>query len=152
MARARWTPRTVQRLGQWSSGATPLKAYAILAKGGEPLDPALPAKAAELVAEAEAQLAATEQEGMGFVILHRSTEGVWLLLHWWVDGDACAQLLWHSPLDGPPAFTPLDRPSMACVWELALIDHERRAYVRSLSIPGDAVAAYLQDIFPQDFC
>ena len=152
MARERWTPRTVRRLGQWTSGTTPLKAYAILAAPGAEPDAALAARAKELVAGAAKEIAATAQEGIGFVILHQDHEGAWLLLHWWTSGSTCAQLIWHGPPDAPAAFTPLDRPGMACVWELALIDHERRAYVRSLAGPGDGLAAYLQDVYPQDFC
>ena len=152
MARERWTPRTVRRLGQWTSGTTPPKAYAILAEPGTEPDAAIAARAAEIVAGAGSQIAATAQEGIGFVILHQGREGVWLLLHWWIDGGICAQLLWRSALTDPLVFTPLGRPMMACVWELALIDHERRAYVRSLSATSDGVATYLQDIYPQDFC
>ena len=147
-----WVPRSVRRLGQWTSGAVPLKAYAILADPGAEPDPALAARAAEVVARAAPRIAATAQEEIGFVILHQDGDGAWLLLHWWIAGGTCAQLIWHGPPDAPTAFIPLDRPAMACIWELALIDHERRAYVRSLAGPGDGRATYLQDIYSQDFC
>ena len=147
-----WVPRTVRRLGQWTSGAVPLKAYAILADPGAEPDPALAAQAAEIVAQAAGRIAETAQEGIGFVILHQGRQANWLLLNWWVAGGICAELLWRSSRDAPLAFSALDRPLMACIWELALIDHERRAYVRSLSGPGDGLAAYLQDIYPQEFC
>ena len=55
-------------------------------------------------------------------------------------------------LDGPAAFEPLDRPLMACVWELALIDHERRAYMRSVMARSGDAEAYFADIYRQDFC
>ena len=41
---------------------------------------------------------------------------------------------------------------MACVWELALIDHERRAYVRTVMAASGDAEAYLDDVFRQDFC
>ena len=147
----RWTPRTVLRLGQWSSGAVPLKAYAIQARGGEPLEPIALEAAARIVSAASDAIATTRHEGCGFAILHRD-EAYWLQLIWWMEGSSCAQLLWRSPVDAPEDFGAVERPAMACVWELALIDHERRAFIRSNSLPGDAVAAYLKDVFPQDFC
>ncbi|MDQ0467230.1 hypothetical protein [Labrys wisconsinensis] len=147
----RWAPRTVVRLGPWSCGGVPLKTYGILADAAAPLGEPLVAAAQQAVDGASAQLAATAHEGLGFVILHRGTQGIWLLLHWWVHGGICAQVLWRSEIAGPVSFAPLGRPLMACVWELALIDYERRAYVRTV-MAGRGPQAYLADIYRQDFC
>ena len=151
MAGERWAPRTVVRPEPWSCGGVPLKTYGVLADASKPLGEGLVAAARGIVESAAAEVAAAPHQGVGFVILHRGSEGVWLLLHWWEEGGICAQRLWRSDLAGPLAFAAVDRPVMACVWELALIDHERRAYVRTL-MAGRDQEAYLADIYRQDFC
>jgi len=151
MATERWAPRAVVRPEPWFCGDVPLKAYGILADASQPLSEALIGVARSAVESVAAELAASPHEGVGFVILHRGTQGIWLLLHWWEQGGICSQRLWRSDLAGPLAFVPVDRPLMACVWELALIDHERRAYVRTL-MAGRGPDAYLADIYRQDFC
>jgi hypothetical protein len=147
----RWKPRTVQRLGEWACGAVRLKAYGVLEDGGTPLPPGLVAAARALVAAQDGAVAATAHRGFGFVILHRELAGTWLHLDWWIEGGTCAMLLWHAASDGL-AFEALPRPAMACVWELALIDHERRAWIRTGMGPTADTGAYLTDIFRQDFC
>jgi hypothetical protein len=147
-----WAPRSVVRLGLWPAGPVELKAYGILADASRPLDSDL-VEPARAVAEGEGPaIGTTEHRGIGFVILHRGTEANWLLVHWWIAGGACAERLYASPLDAPARFAPLDRPLMASVWDLALIDHERRAYARTAMAIGGTREAYLDDVFRQDFC
>jgi hypothetical protein len=147
-----WAPRSVVRLGLWPAGPVELKAYAILADASHPLDSDLiePARA---VAEADGPaIAATDHRGVGFAILHRDPESNWLLVHWWIAGGSCAERLYASPPGEAGRFAPVERPLMACVWELALIDHERRAYARTAMAIGGTREAYLDDIFRPDFC
>jgi hypothetical protein len=148
----RWRPRPVLPLGVFSCGPAILKAYAILADTARPLT-STPVESARTVVEAAAPaLRATPHRGLGFVLIDRGEEAVWLLLHWWMERGVCAQLVWKGTLEGLPAFEPIDRPRMACVWELALIDHERRAYVRSMMAASADADAYLNDLYRQDFC
>ena len=87
-------------------------------------------------------------EGLGFAILHEGLQGTWLLLHWWAHGDIlCGRLLRAEP--GGADFAPQDRrPLVACVWELAVIDHERHAWVRAMMRETPDPAAYLADALP----
>ena len=84
-------------------------------------------------------------EGLGFAILHEGLQGTWLLLHWWAHGDIlCGRLLRAEP--GGRDFAPQDdRPLVACVWELAAIEHERAAWVRAMLREAPSPEAYLAD-------
>ena len=87
-------------------------------------------------------------EGLGFAILHEGLMGTWLLLHWWAHGDIlCGRLLRAEP--GGRDFAPQDdRPLLACVWELAAIEHERAAWVRTMLRETPDPAAYLACAMP----
>ncbi len=113
-------------------------------------DPATLAEA-DAVARAVLPPAAEEEggsEGLGFVVLHEGLQGTWLLLHWWAHGDIlCGRLMRADP--GGHDFAPQDRrPLVACVWELVVIDHERRAWVRAMMREPPDPAAYLADPMP----
>ena len=60
--------------------------------------------------------------------------------------------LWRADLEGHPRFERCDRPLIACVCELALTDHERRAWTHTMMTLGPNRAAYLDDLYPQGFC
>ncbi|MFC7342917.1 hypothetical protein [Saccharopolyspora griseoalba] len=79
--------------------------------------------------------------GSGFVVVHRGEEAVWLLVHWWEDDILCQRLF----RDGPGGeFVPAEPQLFACVWELHVIDHERRSW--ALRVLGeDDVDGYLGD-------
>ena len=47
-------------------------------------------------------------------------------------GAAAAQPALDCPDDDPTHFMVLDRRWIGCVWELAVIDHERRSWTRSV--------------------
>ena len=85
---------------------------------------------------------------LGFLIIHPGREGIFTLLNWWV-GDN--MLNTHVFLTDPAEPTAFERISgnglFACVWELAVIDHERRAWTRHVlqRAPEADRAAYLAD-------
>jgi len=70
------------------------------------------------------------QLGAGFAILHVGEEGVWLLLHLWLPGGIASRHLWRADL-GSTAFSPAPDHLMACVWELAVVEFERRAWIET---------------------
>jgi hypothetical protein len=147
-----WMPRTVVRLGAWPAGPARLKAYAILADAAHPVAADLAEAAQGIAAAAGPEIAVTDHRGIGFAILHRDPEADFLLVHWWIAGGTLAERLFASPPGEPGRFAALDRPFMACVWELALVDHERRAYSRTAMAEGGTAEAYLDDVFRPDFC
>ena len=119
-------------LGLGRPGGAALKLYGIDVEG-RALDPRLLEEMHALLREHS-----PGEERHGFVILHRGEEAVWLLLHWWMEGGILTERLWRRPLAGEAAraFEPVDRPLMACVWELVPIAFERDAYVATLMNGG----------------
>jgi len=134
----RYRPRYVSVLGLGGPGGAALKLYGIDVEG-RALDP-------NLLKEMHALLSdhSSGNGRSGFVILHRGEDAVWLLLHWWMDGGILTERLWRRPLAGEGAggFEPVDRPLMACVWELVPIAFERDAYVATV-MNGGSESDYL---------
>lgn len=148
MAFTAYKKRTYAFLGQWNEDAWALKVYGInhqtARSRGHVVDPAIVAAAR---AKIRAHLPEVDREGdhhrTGFVILHRGIGGYWLLLHWWVQEVICSEALWKSHDDAPTAFEAEPGAFMACVWELVVIDFERRAWVDTMLQPNGNRARYL---------
>jgi hypothetical protein len=93
----------------------------------------------------------------GFAVLHRNRQGAFLNAYSWVWGNVieCQIVVAGIPFlgcpdDDPTHFTPLTRPWIGCVWELAPFGHERTAWVRHVLFPeAPDLAAYLADTFPE---
>jgi hypothetical protein len=95
----------------------------------------------ELVAALKARVPEGET---GFTIAHDARFAGLGLVYWWVNENEIHRAAYVSPLDDPGALQPLDDPTgMACVWELEIIDFERRAWLQDVLIDGD-VDAYLE--------
>lgn len=126
--------RTYAFLGLWNEDAWALKVYGINHQAerssGHVVDPAIVAAAR---ARIRIHLPDVDREGdhhhTGFVILHQGIGGNWLLLHWWVQEAICSETLWKAGEESPTKFQVVTGSFMACVWELVVIDFERRAWV-----------------------
>jgi hypothetical protein len=84
----------------------------------------------------------------GFVILHQGKQANWLLTHWWIQQNVCCHIVLRSPLDDPARFVRPAAPITACVWELVIIDFERRAWVATALQAKPAFNAYLAARLP----
>lgn len=84
----------------------------------------------------------------GFVIIHQGLLANWLLTHWWAHEDICCQILSRSDLDAPERFEVVTRPLMACVWELVVIDFERRTWVDAVLGRNGGRERYLEARLP----
>jgi hypothetical protein len=148
----RWRPRIVRRLGVWRVGEVRAKAYAILTDPDEEIAAPFLAEVRRLLAAEAGTVAAAAHCGAGFAILHREQALLWLQLHWWLPGGTLAGLSWEGSPGTRLTPRPPERPATSCVWELALVDHERRAWIRTGMAPVTAIPAYFDDIYRQDFC
>jgi hypothetical protein len=91
---------------------------------------------------------------LGFVILHRCSESFYfLLVSTWKNENELWETVWAKAGDPEVSFHPwpvegTHRPTF-CVWELAAVCHEQRAWSRYLRSPRDASArhAYLRDSY-----
>jgi hypothetical protein len=74
----------------------------------------------------------------GFTIAHDAASAGLGIVYWWANENEIHQCVFASPLDDPGALQPADGPGMACVWELEVIDFERRAWLKEVLKRGDA--------------
>lgn len=132
-----YQPRTTRSVGVVERAGWRLKLIGIAADG-KPLGGAELNAAGDVAERVLPQPPKTDtRPGIGFVIAHRGTEALWVLVGWW-ELDIMYERLWRAELgtiDLRPV--PPGGPT-ACVWELRAIDHERRAWVEHvLTRPAD---------------
>jgi len=78
----------------------------------------------------------------GFTIAHDAKSAALAIVYWWANENELHARYFAAPLDEPGELEPLTEPGLACVWELEVIDFERRAWLEDVLIDGDR-AAYL---------
>lgn len=148
-APAIYVPRRMACVGVWEEAGAALKAYAI----HRDRDAAVPILPAEIAAAARRKAFGVLQEverdagfhGLGYCIAHVGEEAVWLLVDWWRAGGIVCQKLLSAPLSSPADFKTVQAPFLACVWELAVIGHERDAWVRNMMRAAPDAQGYLAD-------
>ena len=73
----------------------------------------------------------------GFTIAHDAATAGLGIVYWWANENEIHQRVFAAPLDDPGALEPADGTGMACVWELEIIDFERRAWHGDVLRGGD---------------
>ena len=63
-------------------------------------------------------------------------------MYWWANENEIHARFYASPLDAAGDLEPDTGAGMSCVWELEVIDFERRAWLRDVLIDDD-LEAYL---------
>jgi hypothetical protein len=134
-----------------------LKIYGITVDGNRPR-PALTEAARTLAPWALPNPAVSrdgadlDRYGVGFVIVHDAGDMCLAIYDWWAGEHEIHQQMYSAPLDSPEALKPHPTPALGCVWELAVIDHERRSWVRHIlaNPAGPDLPAYLNDRFEAD--
>lgn len=77
---------------------------------------------------------AGERHGIGFVIAHDAMTACIALYYWWQSFNELHQRIFVGPKHDPGAMTQIANQTAGCVWELEVIDFERRAWL------GDVLA------------
>jgi hypothetical protein len=85
--------------------------------------------------------------GVGFVIAHDARTAGLALVYWWDNDNEIHGRFFASPLDDPAALVPNDGTGVGCVWELEVLDFERRAWLEDV-LKRDDVEAYLEKRAP----
>jgi hypothetical protein len=91
--------------------------------------------------------------GAGALIVHRALDTTFVLLDWWVGFNMLRHRVWVAPNAAPHALQSIDEAGIAmCVWELAVIQHERAAWLRHVLTPDAAgrLDAYFADTITAD--
>lgn len=98
----------------------------------------------ELVAATrEAARRAIPDGALGFTIAHAARTAGLGLVYWWANENEIHHRVFAAPREEPGALEPADGTGMACVWELEVIDFERRVYLEDVLKHGD-VDGYLE--------
>lgn len=86
--------------------------------------------------------------GLGFLVVHDTAGSCQARIHWWVRPDELHQRAFGTQPDQPRGLAPLPGAPIGGLPELAVIEHERRAWLcHVLDCPaGPDLAAYLTDV------
>jgi hypothetical protein len=83
------------------------------------------------------------EDTYGFTISHDAVTAGLGLVYWWANENELHHRFFASPLDEPGKLDPIDVTGLACVWELEVIDFERRAWLEDVMKRGE-VDRYLE--------
>jgi hypothetical protein len=78
----------------------------------------------------------------GFTIAHDAVTAALAIAYWWTNENELHARYFAAPKELPAALTAADGTGLACVWELEVIDFERRAWLHDVLEDGD-LEAYL---------
>lgn len=140
-----YEPRHVRFVRREDVDGWRLKLYGIALNGKEP-HPRFVEATRELAASVLPQPpSADDRYGVGFATAHDATALYIALIYWWQSENELHQRIYLSSKDDPIAFTQVKNQPTGCVWELAIVDFERRAWLEDvLANPsGPDVELYL---------
>jgi hypothetical protein len=136
-----YQPRSIRFIGREDLGEWRIKVYGI----GTHATDARPEFVAATLDKAREVL--PEGGGAGFVIAHDARAAGLGLIYWWANDNEIHGRFFASPLDDPSAMVPNDGTGLACVWEMEVIDFERRAWLEHV-LKNDDLNGYLASRAP----
>ena len=74
--------------------------------------------------------------GIGFVIHHEGATARYFVLCWWDNENELPIRVWVQPTDGSSAWRRAGERESVCVWDLEIIESERRAYIEHVLARG----------------
>lgn len=141
-----YQPRPIRYQGIWQHDGWRLKVYSAsqdqpLAR--EQLVDAIKQRAVETLPR---PATTPNRYGVGFLCAHDGRGGCFAFVDWWADENELHHHIFTGPKDAPHEIAPVgDDELTACVWDLAVMAFERRAWVDTvLANPqGPDLDAYL---------
>jgi hypothetical protein len=131
-----YRPRSIRYIGREDLGDWRMKVYGI----GTHAPDARPEFVAATLDAARGVL--PDGGGAGFVIAHDASTAGLGLVYWWANDNEIHARFFGAPLDRPTALAPIDGTGLACVWELEILDFERRAWLEDV-LKQDDLDGYL---------
>ena len=125
---APYRPRRTQTHGVVESAGWSIKITSITSDGGPPEDREIEAAVGVAQDILPAPALTPTRSGIGFIIVHRGDEALWVIVCWW-ELDILYHRMWRADLGTTDLRRVPPEGPTACVWELLVIDHERRAWV-----------------------
>ncbi|CAL9353846.1 hypothetical protein [Streptomyces sp. enrichment culture] len=145
--------RRVRPLGTHEAAGHLVKAYAIEAPGRTVSE----RDAGAALRIAQEQLRSAGQRGttgLAVLIAHAGGDGDYLLLHTWIEAYMSDLTVLTGPAGDPERLRPGRAGLAPCVWEAAVLAHEREAYVRRVldgtGPLGERLAAWGADTLEGD--
>ncbi|MBL4707384.1 MAG: hypothetical protein JKY48_02965 [Flavobacteriales bacterium] len=66
-----------------------------------------------------------------FVVVHEASDGIWTIISWWTGVEMLMIQTYFSSSSILLELIPLkERGALACVWEMAVVSHEREAWIQ----------------------
>ena len=122
----------LEQLGDWR-----LKLYSIALPGKTPRPELVDATLSLAPHVFPHPAVSDDRYGVGLVIVHDAATFGIALYYWWQSANELHQRIYTSPLDDPARLTKLLDPAAGCVWEMGILDFERRAWIDDvLANPG----------------
>lgn len=149
---APYKPRHVRFIRRDEVEGWQLKLYGIALNGKEP-DPGFVEATRDLAAAVLPRPPATDDRyGVAFATAHDAASAYIALVYWWQSENELHQRIYVSPKSDPISFTQVANQPAGCVWELAIVDFERRAWIEDvLANPsGPDVQRYLERRLDED--
>jgi hypothetical protein len=149
---APYQPRHVRFVRREDVDGWRIKLYGIALNGKEP-DPGFVDATRDLAASLLPRPAeADDRYGVAFATAHDAKSAYIALIYWWQSENELHQRIYVSPKKTPISFRQMENQPAGCVWELAIVDFERRAWIEDvLANPsGPDVERYLERRLDED--
>lgn len=149
-----YRPRSLRFIRRQDIGDWRMKVYGIAARLGEPARPALVEATVDLACRVLPTPALGEETtGIGFVIAHDAMAASIGIVYWWQSVNELHQRSFIGPLEEPEQMQRIVHPGAGCVYELGIVDFERRAWLADvLANPaGPDLDLYLDRRYDADF-
>ena len=125
-----YEPRPISDLGTFEHAGWRMKLVGIAYRGARPRD-ALVEATTKVVPAILPQPAVTDvRYGTGFIGIHDGRQACFCFIDWWESENELHHRTLLAPSERPAALSEVTGTAfMACAWDLAVIAHERQAWV-----------------------
>lgn len=140
--------RPVRHLETWAHEGWRVKVYGISGTGDAPSPQLVEAIKREATAKLPVPAVTDGRYGVGFLYAHEGRDrGGYASVNWWENENELFHYQYEAPPDRIGELRPIEQTggSSACVWDLAVIEHERMAWIECVlaNDAGPDLDAYL---------
>lgn len=147
--------RPIRYLETWEHEGWRIKVYGIAAASERPAQELVDAIKSVARGILPRPAAAENRYGIGFLYAHQGRDGHgFASVNWWAKENELFHFQYEAPADSVDDLRPIEETggSTACVWDLAVMGHEREAWVQCVlaNDAGPDLDAYLARRFEAD--